>query len=210
MKFLQRPLAFVWIVLVCVCGTASAQSRSDDETSNRRPATTTVAGDTGLWFVPTGVVLRAKKFSLSVYRTNMDDGQGFTDASTFPITFAVGLGGHAELFGNWSAVTRIDRDARPLFFTTTSAADADGTGGGIVPNYPLMRSEWTKSRRGDLWLGGKINLLPTDRAAAFAVRAQVKLPTGDKDHGVSSGKTDFAVDGVLSSEFSRVLELSGY
>ena len=31
-----------------------------------RPATTTVMGDTGLWFVPTGEVLPAKRWSFSV------------------------------------------------------------------------------------------------------------------------------------------------
>ena len=65
-----------------------------------RPATTTVSGTTGLWFVPTSEVLPARKWSLSLYRTNSDDGQGFTDISTFPATFAVGLGDRAELFGN--------------------------------------------------------------------------------------------------------------
>ena len=209
MRVLRRPLTMVWVALLCCSGTAAAQSTSSDENRDRRPATTTVAGDTGLWFLPTGVVLPAKKVSFSVYRTNMDDGQGFTDMSTIPFTLAVGVGDRAEIFGNW-ALVRIDRDARPLFFTSTAAADADGTGGGIVPNYPLMRNEWTKTRRGDLWLGGKVNLLPIDQATAFAIRAQVKLPIGDDDHGVSSGKTDVTFDGVVSSEFSRALELTGY
>src|SRR3954447_9822409 len=57
-----------------------------------RPATTTVNGDTGLWFVPTGEVLPAKKWSLSAYRVNFDRDQGFTDVSDWPATFGFGLG----------------------------------------------------------------------------------------------------------------------
>src|SRR5690606_22100847 len=107
------------------------------------------------WFVPTGEVLPAGRWSVSFYRTNIDDGQGFTDISTFPATFAVGLGDRAELFGSWALVTRIDRDTRPLFFES----DEDGTGGGIVVNYPRVRSEWTGNKLGDLTVGGKINLM---------------------------------------------------
>jgi hypothetical protein len=64
-----------------------------------RPALTTAAGDTGIWFVPTASVLPHKRWSFSLYRTNVDDGQGFTDISQFPVTFAVGLGNRAEFFG---------------------------------------------------------------------------------------------------------------
>ena len=106
--------------------------------------------------MPTAEVLPHKKWSVSFYRTNIDDGQGFTDISTFPVTFAVGLGDRAEIFGNWSLVTRIDRDTRPLFFTSTAGEADTGTGGGIVVNYPLVASEWTGNKLGDLWLGGKI------------------------------------------------------
>ena len=58
-----------------------------------RPATTTFMGDTGLWFVPTGEVLPAKRWSFSLYRVNFDYNEGFTDVSNWPITFGVGLGG---------------------------------------------------------------------------------------------------------------------
>src|SRR5438046_1831985 len=62
---------------------APASSSMSDAT---RPATTTVDGDTGLWFVPTAEVLPNKKFSVSFYRTNHDYGEGFSDVSTFPVT----------------------------------------------------------------------------------------------------------------------------
>ena len=40
--------------------------------------------------------------------------------------------------------------------------------------------------------------------------AIVKLPTGDKDVGVSTGKTDVAFDFIVSKETTARLELSGY
>src|SRR3954471_16173940 len=68
-------------------------------TVDTRPATTTVNGDTGLWFVPTGEILPAKKWSLSAYRVNFDRDQGFTDVSDWPVTFGFGLADRAEIFG---------------------------------------------------------------------------------------------------------------
>ena len=40
-------------------------------------------------------------------------------------------------------------------------------------------------------------------------RGIVKMPTGDKDVGVSTGKTDFLLDFIVSKEAKRV-EVSGY
>src|SRR5262245_42052127 len=175
-----------------------------------RPATTTAAGDTGIWFVPTAAVLPHKKWSVSFYRTNMDDGQGFSDISTFPVTFGVGLGKVFELSGNWSLVTRIDRDARPLFFTSTTDEQNTGTGGGIVVNHPLVKEQWTGNKLGDLWIGGKANLFgATAKPIGVAARVQLKLPVGDEDSGASTGKTDFILDGVVSG-FSPAVDASGY
>ncbi len=180
------------------------------ESDRLRPATTTTSGTTGIWFVPTGEVLPAKQWSASFYRTNIDDGQGFSDISTFPATVAYGLGGRAEIFGSWSVVTRIDRDTRPLFFASTSGGDEAGTGGGLLVDYPLVRGAWTGNKIGDLWVGGKVNLLAnTSSRVAPAIRAMIKLPTGDKDAGTSTGKADFQVDGIVST-YNPVAEISGY
>ncbi len=78
-------------------------------------------GDTGLWYVPTGEVLPRKKWSISAYRVNFDDNQGFTDVSNWPLTFGYGVGDHAEIFGSWVLVNRIDRDIRPLFLSSLPA-----------------------------------------------------------------------------------------
>ncbi len=177
----------------------------DDEA--RRPATTTFMGDTGLWFVPTGEVLPARKWSFSVYRTNFDFNQGFTDASNWPITFGVGLGDRAELFGSWAVVRRIDRDVRPIFIPTEPEA------GGLVNDYPFVRQGWSGNQLGDFWLGAKYNFTSQWRGqgAAFGVRGLVKLPTAkDDEEGVGTGKLDFAVDAILSKEVNERVEVSGF
>ncbi len=190
--------------------TPSSSSSSSSSSTSTRPATTTVGGDTGLWFVPTGEVLPSKSWSFSLSRLEANDGQGFSNISTFPLSAGVGLGGRVELFGSWHIITRIDRDTRPLFFAGTATP---GTGGGIDVDYPLERTTFTGNGRGDLWVGGKINAMSeADRDPfALALRAMVKLPIGDSTNlGTSSGKADFAVDGIVSKEMARTVELSGY
>ena len=135
LSMLGATLAFASTVLAQTSQAPAAPTNADET----RPAMTTASGTTGIWFVPTGEVLPARQWSASLYRTNIDDGQGFSDISAFPVTFAYGLKGHAELFGSWSLVTRIDRDTRPLFFASSPDSTSAGTGGGIVVNYPLNR-----------------------------------------------------------------------
>src|SRR5688500_15430907 len=159
---------------------STPSTQSQDVTTmpvETRPATTTYMGDTGLWFVPTGDVLPARRWSLSAYRVNFDYNQGFTDVSNWPITFGVGLGDRAELFGAWDVVRRIDRDARPLFLSEEEKA------GGVVNEYPFVRQGWSDNQLGDLWIGAKINLMSQWRQnpAAFAIRGLVKLPTASDD-----------------------------
>jgi outer membrane protein OmpA-like peptidoglycan-associated protein len=171
-----------------------------------RPGTTTIMGDTGLWFVPTGDVLPARRWSVSGYRVNFDYNQGFTDVSNWPITIGYGLGDRAEVFGAWNVVRRIDRDVRPLFTTNPES-------GGLVNEYPFVNDGWSGSQMGDLWLGAKVNLSSQWRQqpAAFALRGMVKIPTANEDdEGVGTGKADFAIDAILSKEVNERVELSGY
>jgi len=42
---------------------ARAQGQTGNTVPDERPATTTIMGDTGLWFVPTGEVLKDKQWS---------------------------------------------------------------------------------------------------------------------------------------------------
>ncbi len=185
--------------------TTSGNMMTSDDVQTR-PATTTFMGDTGLWYVPTGEVLPRKKWSMSAYRVNFDDNQGFTDVSNWPLTFGFGVADRAEIFGSWVLVNRIDRDIRPLYISTIPRA------GGVVPQNPLANDTWNGNNLGDLWLGAKVNLTSQWRQqpAAFALRGMVKLPVGDEDSGASSGKADFAFDAIVSKEFNERVEMSGY
>src|SRR5579859_674240 len=164
---------------------AQAQTQSQTQTttppatgmsSDVRPAMTTFMGDTGLWNVPTAEVLPDRKWSLSAYRVNFDDNQGFTDVSNWPVTFGVGLKNRMELFGSFVVVNRIDRDIRPLFLSSSGFSKA----GGVVPVNPLAHSGWSGNNIGDLWLGGKFNFASEfDRKpVSFAIRPMLKIPTG--------------------------------
>jgi len=173
----------------------------------RRPATTTFFGDTGLWFVPTGEILPHGRWSLSGYRAGFNFEQGFSNVSHIAATFGVGVRDRLELFGSWRLDTRIDRDVRPLF-----GSPSDPTVGGLLNEHPYVREQWIGDNLGDLLVGAKVNLLSEHRQApvAFAVRGLVKLPTGDRDAGASTGKADFLLDGILSKEVAGGVELSGF
>jgi outer membrane protein OmpA-like peptidoglycan-associated protein len=189
--------------------TASQPAQTSSETTgDTRPATTTFMGDTGLWFVPIGEVLPARRWSASAYRVNFDYNQGFTDVSNWPLTFGFGVGNRAEVFGAWTLVRRIDRDVRPIFLPAQPEA------GGVVNDYPFVRQGWSDNQLGDLWLGTKVNLLSEyheQHPVALGVRGMVKIPTAkDHDEGVGTGKADFAFDVILSKEINQRVELSGF
>ncbi len=171
-----------------------------------RPATTTFFGDTGLWFVPTGEILPDRKFSASAYRGNWDREPGFTDYSLWPITFGVGLRDRVELFGSFQVLSRIDRDVRPIFNRTIATE-----GGGVLNELPTVREGWTGNHVGDFYVGAKFNITSEHRqqAAASAVRAMVKLPTGDDERG-ATGKPDFLIDAIVSKEVAERVEVAGY
>jgi outer membrane protein OmpA-like peptidoglycan-associated protein len=190
--------------LILVTGEARAQGQAGME-QTVRPATTSIYGDTGLWFVPTGEVLRERTFSVSGYRVNWDVRQGFTDISHFEGTFAFGVANRAEIFGSVRFDTRIDRDTRPIF----------GFGGdrygGVDNNYPFVRQGWIGDQFGDTFVGAKVNLLSESRehAVALALRGMLKAPTGSADKGSGTGKMDAQFDVILSKEIASTAEVSG-
>jgi peptidoglycan-associated lipoprotein len=185
--------------------TAAAQTSSSSSTEETRPATTTFNGDTGLWFVPTAEVLGKGQWSTSVYRRGTNWVQGYTNVADFAGTFAYGIGGRAEVFGSFLVDTRIDRDIRPVFVN-------DPAFGGFIDRYPKVNQYWTGDNVGDLFVGAKYNFLSESRndPAAVAIRGMIKLPTGKADAGVSTGKADFSIDGVVSKEAAKLVEVSGY
>jgi outer membrane protein OmpA-like peptidoglycan-associated protein len=190
--------------LFLITGDARAQAPAGME-ETVRPATTSVYGDTGLWFVPTGEVLRDHTWSASAYRLNWDVRQGFTDISHFEGTFAYGIKGRAEIFGGIRFITRIDRDTRPIF----------GFGGekygGVDNGYPYVREGWIGNKFGDTFLGAKVNLLSESRQnpVAIAVRGMVKVPTGSADNQSGTGKLDAQFDFIVSKEIAQTAEVSG-
>src|SRR5688572_18988797 len=119
----MRRILFALLILLTWGSAAGAQTTTTppQDTRETRPATASVTGDTGLWFLPTADILPSGKWSISFYRANHDFGQGFTDVSNWPLSLAFGIADRVELFGSWTAITRIDRDARPLFFAPVEA-----------------------------------------------------------------------------------------
>jgi peptidoglycan-associated lipoprotein len=185
--------------------TTATQASSSSTAEETRPATTTFNGDTGLWFVPTGEVLGKGQWSTSVYRRGTNWIQGYTNVADFAGTFAYGFGGRTEVFGSFLVDTRIDRDIRPVFVN-------DPAFGGFIDRYPKVNQYWTGDNVGDFYVGAKYNIWSESRnnPAAIAIRGMIKLPTGNADAGVSTGKADFSVDGVVSKEASKNVEVSGY
>jgi len=102
MNLLSRLVASVAVCGVCATsafaqGTQSSSQSSPSSSTDVRPATTTVFGDTGLWYVPTGEVLPKGRWSGSGYRTNIDRFEAYSDISNFRGTFAFGATDRVEM-----------------------------------------------------------------------------------------------------------------
>ncbi len=212
MAYAYRSMAVVaacalWASAAAAQAPSSTQSSPPSSSTDQstRPATTTFFGDTGIWFVPTGEVVPAGKWSASGYRRGTNYIQGYTNVGDFAGTFAVGIKDRAEVFGSFLVDTRIDRDLRPLFGTESAF-------GGVVDRYPNVNTTWTGDNLGDLYLGVKFNLWSEFRQkpAAIAVRGMVKVPTGKKDVGTTTGKADGVFDFIVSKELARMVEVSSF
>src|SRR5687767_13989602 len=178
-----RQLAMGMVLCAFIATPVWAQTQStqtsppaDDAT---RPATTTVLGDTGLWYVPTGEVLPKGKWCISLYRTNWDRKEAFSDISNFRGTFAFGATDRCEFFSSIDAQRRIDADRRSV------------RAGGTPMDDPFINDAW-QTGFGDIRLGGKFNFGSPWRRnpAAVALRFGVKIPTSDTDEGIGTGKLD--------------------
>ena len=102
----MRRLAIVVATTLIAAGPAWAQS--SDQTT--RPASSTIFGDSGLWFVPIGETLpKGKAAGQGVY-INFDRSEGFTDIGDFAGTFAFGATDKIEVFGALSFLRRADVD----------------------------------------------------------------------------------------------------
>ncbi len=76
-----------------------------------------------------------------------------------------------------------------------------------MADYPLIAGRWTGNKVGDAWVGGKFKVFEgggKNMPIGVAVRGQVKLPMGDDKIGVSSGKADYQIDGIVSGYTKRL------
>ena len=184
------------LVAVSLVTAAPAWAQSADQAT--RPASSTILGDSGLWFVPLGETLPKGTFSGMAARVNFDRTEGFTDISDINGMFAFGATDKVEIFGTLGA-RRIDVDRRPV------------QAGGQPMDY-MVNDGW-QTGFGDLTVGAKFNVksqATTGNGAAFAVRAAVKLPTASFDDGLGTGKTDFLVDGIVSKEVNQKIDVAGF
>src|SRR5262245_43043104 len=192
MKALSRIAAGV-AVLLLAAAPAGAQSTSTET----RPASTTILGDTGLWFVPLGETVPKGRWAGQAARVNFERTEAFSDISDINGMFAFGATDRLEVFGTLG-VRRIDADHRPV------------QSAGVPMDY-LINNQW-KQGFGDIWLGAKFNVVSQSRAAgnlpAFAVRAAIKLPTASEDDGLGTGGVDFRVDGIVSSEINQRFDVA--
>ncbi len=204
MKTLLRLLVFS--VVAGAAGPALAQSTDPSAapapppaSGETRPATNTFLGDTGLWFVPTGEVLPAKKASGGAYYVNQDFSEAFMDVADFSGVVGYGIKNKAEVFGAFQFYRRIDTDSRPLQIT------------GSPVGYPNPVEGW-QTGVGDIYVGGKVNFMSQAdlKPAAVAVRGVLKLPTASYSDGLGTGQPDFLVDAIVSKEVNEKVEVSGY
>jgi outer membrane protein OmpA-like peptidoglycan-associated protein len=200
-KTKRQISALVALCVGLVLSTGPAAAQSSDAPNRRSSAT--FLGDTGLWFVPTAEVLPDGKWSGSAQRGNFDRSAGITDIQHYVGTFAYGITDRFELFGSLRAVTRLDRDSRPLF-------DAESSIGGPVYAFPFVNDQFS-SNFGDLLIGAKINITSEQNQApvAFAFRGMVKFPTGSTSNGTSTGKADIALDLIASKDLGTA-EVAAY
>jgi outer membrane protein OmpA-like peptidoglycan-associated protein len=183
----------------------AASSTTPQPEATTRPSTMTPIGDTGLWFVPTADVLPRHKWSAGGFRSGFTFKQGLTSVNELNGTFAVGAFQGMEIFGALTIDRSLTRNLRPLF------TGDQGVGGSDV-NFPQLNAGWTGNHLGDLYLGLKSQIFAEERGRPFslAIREFFKIPTADSDIGIGTGKVDTSVQGVLSREINKTVEISGY
>ena len=180
-----RHLAFGLTLSVLAAGSVWAQ--------DPKPGSSTVFGDTGLWFVPTAETLPKGLWSGSLSLVNFDRSEGFSDITDIGGMFGFGVTDRIELFGTL-ATRRIDADLVPI------------ARNGQPQDY-LISKGWNTGFS-DVTVGAKFNLLSPGTGGGYAAAARVmaKLPTaGD---GLGTGKADFQFDLIGSREYNERVELS--
>ncbi len=179
-----RHVAFVLTLTAVAASGAWAQET--------KPGSSTIFGDTGLWFVSTGETLPKGEWSGSLSLVNFDRSEGFSDITDVGGMFGYGVSDRVELFGT-VGFRRLDADLVPV------------ARNGQPQDY-LINQGWSTGI-GDLVLGAKFNLLSKPNYNS-ALRVSVKVPTASADDGLGTGKTDFQFDLISSREYNERVELT--
>jgi outer membrane protein OmpA-like peptidoglycan-associated protein len=158
-----------------------------------KPGSSTIFGDTGLWFVPTGETLPKGEWSGSLSLVNFDRSEGFSDITDIGGMFGFGVTNRIELFGAIGQ-RRIDADLVPVALN------------GQPQDY-LINQGWSTGIS-DLMLGAKFRLYSNPDGYSSAVRISVKVPTASTDDGLGTGKPDFQFDLIGSREYNQKVELT--
>src|SRR6185295_7938813 len=168
----------------------------DGKQYEARPATPTYEGTSGLFHLPSAYTLPKGKWSVSLFRDNLDRDPKDEDISIHGLTLGFGATSRLELYGNFGLQNRVNVDA--LFQP------------GFVNDYPFANTAW-QTGVGDAKLGAKYKFLDDylGDALGLAVRGFVKLPTADEAKGLGTGKPSYGADLILSKTLARKLDLHG-
>jgi hypothetical protein len=186
--------ALLWLGM----GTAAAQGTTtiDGREYEVRPATPTYLGDTGLFHLPSAYTLPKGRFSLSLFRDNLDRDPKDEDISIHGASLAFGAASRLEIFGNFGIQNRVNADAlgQP----------------GFVSDFPFVASPW-QTGVGDLKLGLKYKFLDDylGDAVGLALRGYVKIPTADERKGLGTGKVSTGGNLILSRSLGKVVDVHG-
>jgi outer membrane protein OmpA-like peptidoglycan-associated protein len=181
---------------LAICAVSAIPAVAQESGTETRPASNTVAGDTGLWFQPLAETMRKGQWSFGAQRVNLNRSEGFTNISDIGGMFAFGASDRVEIFGNL-AFRRLDADLRP---SVTALGQ---------PQDYLINDGWNQGL-GDLTVGAKFNFTSqtAGNGLATAARLAVKLPTASRNDGLGTGRPDFGFDLIGSREFGRAIDLS--
>lgn len=155
-------------------------------TSIAGPASTN-SGETGIFNIFTADTLDKGKFSFGIFGENLDRENKDWDTNNYSFAFAYGMSDRVELAGSWNFLTRSDPDKLKQ--------------SGLNNEFPIVNKGFDQGV-GDFQVGGKLTLVSESSGSpvGFAVRAFLKLPTGDEKKGLGTGAASGGGDIILSKE----------
>jgi len=195
----------ILIVLIVFSLTAGLSVAQDKE--KIKLLTPTEKGSTGMFNIFVADTLRQGEFSLSqnVHHFNRDPMK--LDFTTFMTSFTVGLSDRVEFFASFESYKRVNPDDITEHKVSPWASLQPGRIGngslGFYNDTPFMDVGFGDGH-GDLWFGGKVNLMSERRGngvgIAFQpiVRSSLKSDRQRRLRGLTPGLTDAGFDIILS------------